>query len=250
MPPVITEKERKLIDTVLILLGGFQHIPVHNEIGIPKESVVGKRDVITFAYDNWNTDKRKWFHLNNGQRELREGTDFTLDATAGEMGLLTSGDSAFATDGELPVGQQIEASYHFKYYSDEEILICLEIALNFLNMERPVTQYATLDAAPAEFFGGLIIYGYYCALKKILMDNQIWNNHLIWATNADGNMQGFHGQVYQLKEEAWREWAEQKKMAKPRSFAKPRGVHSGKFATQQRVTGANFQQFTIIGGSL
>lgn len=245
----ITAKERRYIDTVLILLEGFQHIPVYSEVGIPKESTTGKRTLVTFSYDDWNDSYRYWLYLNNSQRELKEGTDFTLDKDKGEIGLLTTGDSKFAADGELPVGQQIEANYHFKYFTDEQILIFLEIGLNFLNMQRPVTTYADIDASPAEFYGALIIHAYYRALAKILMDNQLWNNHLIWATNADFKNQ-FHGQVYQLKEEAWREWADQKKMAKPRSFASPRGVHSGKFATQQRVTESNFQNFTIIGGSL
>lgn len=251
----LTTNEQALVDRVNDLLEAFIHIPVYNEVGIPKESTVGKRDLITFAYDDWNTDFRFWVFLNRGQRELKSGTDYTLDATKGEIGLITTaGSSSFFksdgdTEGELPVGQQIEASYHFRYFTDEMILCFMQLGLDHINNRRPVTSFPSVDVAPAEFHGAMIMYAYYRALAKVLLDNQIWNNHLIWASNHEFR-NAMHSQVIQLKDESWREWELEAKFAKSRGFVKPRGVTGGRFATQQRVTGGNFQNFTIVGSTL
>lgn len=240
----ITTKEQQLIDITFTLLEGFQHIPVHNEVGFPKESS-GKRSKIIFTYNNWNLNFPFWFWLNNQQNELIKDTDFSLDDAKGEITLLTSSGSIFATDKELKVGQELESSYHFKYFNDQELLNWMEIGLIFLNNERPVTQFINIDIAPQEFTGALIIYTYYRALQKILLDNQLWNNNLIWA-----DTRAFHGQVHALKTEAENEWKSEKQKAKPRSLVAPRGITGGRFATQQRVTGTSFRQFTIIGSTL
>lgn len=250
----VSARVQGLIDSLEAMLSGLQHIPVYHEPGIPKE-VLGKRTLITFAYDNWNTDYRRWFYLNNGQRELTPGTDFTLDSDKGEITLLTTAGSAFADAGELPVGQEIEASYHFKYFTEDQFVCFLQRGLDNVNNRRPVTRFGDLDNLPAEFDSAVILYAYYRALTTILLDNQIWNNHLIWATNpTTGNAASAGGQMFQqvdrLKEEAWREWELEAKFAKERGFVKPRGISGGRFATQQRVTGSNFQRFTIIGSSL
>jgi len=228
-------------------------IPVYDEVGFPRAVAPStKQALVTFTYDNWDiTNHRHWIFLSEDQRTLTKDIDYTIDAENGEIGLITtpSSSSVFASDGvtggELPPGWEITARYHFKYFTDDDILAYLNLALDFLNMRRPVTGYTTLDAAPAEFRGAMIIYAYYRALMRILIDNQLWNNNLIWA-----NREQMHAMVDQLKEESYREWQEESKFAKPRSFAKPRAVTSGRYGTQQRVTSSNFQHFTIVGGAV
>jgi len=142
----------------------------------------------------------------------------------------------------LPVGAAIEATYHFKYFDDEELLDWMEMGLIFTNNAPPHTAYPDIDSAPQEFTGALIIYTYFRALQRILLDNQFWNNNLIYADSK-----AFHAQVHALKVEAENEWKEEKKRAKPRSLISPRGVTGGQYMTQQRVTASNFRRFTIIG---
>lgn len=239
----VTETQQEYVDCIKGWLGGFVCIPVHNELGIPL-CISGKRTKIQFAFRNWNTAFPYQFFLNDGkdaQIELKEDVDYTLSPTNGSILLRVDPGSTFATggtyDGELVPGTEIEGTYRFNYFTDEEIRDFAAWALHLYNASgRPTTNF-TLDNAPGEAVAAILSGGYWRALQRILLDSNLWNNRFIWA-DLQGSMSYLQSTIQSLSV------AEDKNFNKaidnkPRSFVKPRGVTSAHRTMQQQVTAAN-----------
>lgn len=248
----LTTVETALVNTITALLGPLQEVAVYNEIGVPvADTTTGKHTKISFTYANWNTASRRYFWLNkasDNQRVLKESTDISVDATAGEITLLTTAGSVFDSgDEELSPGQEIEGSYEFKYFTDDEFIQFLNLGLIWFNNRAPATFISELDNITAEFEYPIVMYAYHRCLVRILMDSQFWNYKLIWASNV-GYKDAMHAQVSQIAQSVWQEVNTSNK---PRRLSGPPvAVVSGKFATQQRVTGSNFARYTILGNVL
>ncbi len=245
-----TAAETELIDSLKGLLHFFTQVPVYDEVGLPCE-VSGSRTKVKFTYENWRTDLPIKIHLNDAQGEITSGTDYVIpntldgdgDATTdgdGTITLLTSSGSTFETSGELEVGHEIEASYSFRYFTDTELLCFLELALKLTNNWPPLTTYGNVNDMPREFDGAVIIGAYFFALQRVLMDANFWNQGIIWMDKA-----WLQGTLQTQYAESSKRFDQMSKNAKPRSFAKPRGVTSGRFSTQSRVTGSNFTSFIV-----
>lgn len=250
-----TVVEQTYIDTLEALMGSFQNLPIVGEIGVPQEQgVPRKRSRVRFTFKNWNTDSPTQFFLNNRQTELKENTDFTIEDTEGYIDLITTSGSIFDSSGtyagELPVGSQIEGSYRFKFFSEEDLLEYLSLGLNAVNMRRPATSYANLDGAPAEFNEAIIMYAYMRCLEKLLIDSIIWNNRLLFSDQESPFNSSYMMSIIQNRlASAEKRFDDSAWFAKPRSFSRPLGVTSGARGTRSRVTANNLSNF-ILGGVL
>lgn len=229
---VITPAHQAIIDDFLIpMLGPLLRIPVHDEIGVISKD----RQTAVFIYQNW-IDTTAPIIKHNRSEILAVTIDYTVNLVAGTINLTTP----------LPPGDEIDAYYYFRYFTNSELASFIELTLRDLNSRKPATAF-TIETAPLEWDGAIVLGAYLKCLQRLLMDFNLWRPFLIFVDmNAGG---AFRDQISSLFSSTQTEFNTLATLAKRRGIVAPAGVSSGKFATAQLVTGSNFRAFAVQGGS-
>jgi len=108
--------------------------------------------IYNFAYKNWLRDPRPILRLN--KRIIDDGWFVDYDGRVYIDGIMAPEDS-------------VEMSYHFKFFSDEEILGFLRFGLNMMNSVPPASvTYTTLDRMPYEWNAPVLLYAAILAIKR------------------------------------------------------------------------------------
>lgn len=119
-------------------IGCAQRIPVEAELGRTNLA----KNQIQLQWPRWN--------LTNAIIRKNDGiieTGFAIDY---DIGLLTFGSSILPSD-------KIDATYNFRFFSQEELVGYLSDALNIMNLEPPGTTF-TLDNLPSQYMG-VVLHG-------------------------------------------------------------------------------------------
>lgn len=108
----------------------------------------------SLAYKNWNKDPRPIARLNN--RIVDDGWFVDWDGKVYFDGLMAPEDS-------------VNMFYHFRYFSDEEILSFLNLGLKMMNATPPSSVvYTTLVNMPGEWDAPVLLYAAVTALKRLI----------------------------------------------------------------------------------
>jgi hypothetical protein len=231
-PVVLTNQEQFLVSDLLAMIGMFQRLEVFDELGIPDPDL----KTIRFAYQNWRGDisiqVRKRTTSIIPVVGLVLGVDYTVDLANGIVVLTTP----------MNPGDEVRASYYFKYFADTDFKSFLKFALYEANAKNPTTAFF-LESVPLEWNAVLILGAYVHCLQRLLLDQGIWSRGLIWK-DADKWVVYLQGMLNKA-EEMWKYWLHK---IKRRGFIQVYGISSGKFGTQLQVNETNFRQFTLLGG--
>jgi len=233
-PSPFSPAEAEVIEgLVLPMIKFFQQLEVYDELGVPDPTAVAVR----FGYDHWRSDMVTEFRktTDSGVFAIGVGTGITsVDFTNGTIAL---------TD-PLASGDEVRATYRFKYFEDPEFQSFLRYTLLEINSRKPISAF-TLEAAPLEWDATLALGVYIQCIKRLLLDNLIWRSRLIFPEPVD-----FKSYLKALKDEAATLYETNIKSLKRRILgARPAVVSSGKFFTQQLITEVNWRRFTVVGAS-
>lgn len=207
------------------MIGEFQRLGVADEPGVLHQD--GR---VRFTYPRWNRLKDEEIRL-NGQL-LTRGTHYTLDAVNGQLIPITT---MTATD-------DILARYYFAYFSDGDLLSYLNVVMSEINAKSPGDAYTTETADLTRTLHILIRGAYVSCIRKILMDNLIWKNNLIWA-----DAQGAIGVLQGLLAAATAEYKDALADRNRRQFLQPHTIRTGRYGMDYTATGNNFFRFTVLG---
>jgi len=142
---------RKLIET---LIGYSQRIPVFHEIGRLNET----RTIACFSFPRWNQPARAEVYVNG----TLTTSGFNIDFLKGQI--------TFSSI--LSVYDEIQASYSFRWFTDDELDKFIEQAVDVFNQYPPQTVFniATLETQHSR--GGVTVahQAAIFALRRIIMD--------------------------------------------------------------------------------
>lgn len=240
--PQITDDEQDTANNIISgliepIIGDLIRIPVFNEIGLPNRD----RTKVSFMYQpmiTFNGEDPK-FELNE-TTVLTAGTDYTLDKDTATITLLGTSGSEFESDsGVLTEGNEIRGTYRFQYFTDKELTSFIYQALTRLNIHKPATGF-TLNGAPKEWDGPLALYSYVQVFDRILADTMLWKSSIVFTDQSN-----IQNQIQSKLTRAQSEYDWLAKVSQRRGWAAPKAVATRRLAVQQRVTAANFREFTL-----
>lgn len=227
-PIIVTDSYQNIINNFVVpSLGFIQKIPTHNEVGVVDKD----RRTIRFIYENW-LDTFPVIVRKNRSQILTVTTDYTVDYPTGVITLTQ----------DLAPGDEIEADKFFRYFTDQTMADLIELTLRDLNSRKPATAF-TIDSAPLEWDGALVLGTLLKLYRILMMDFNLWRPYLIW---VDPNF--FRDFLTNLIATLSAEFNTLATLAKRRGLVAPAGVSSGKYATSQVVDGTNFRIFSLGGG--
>jgi hypothetical protein len=136
----------------------------------------------------------------------------------------------------------ILARYYFAYFSDGDLLSFLNVVMSEINAKNPGESYTTETTDLTRTLHILIRGAYVACIRKLLMDNMIWKNNLIWvdAAGAIAVLQG-------LLAAATAEYKDALADRNRRQFLQPRTIRTGRYGFDYTATGNNFFRFTVLG---
>ncbi|MFA5759824.1 MAG: hypothetical protein WC942_10780, partial [Clostridia bacterium] len=149
------------------LLQSFMNISVNDETGI--NFTEDGKDVSRFSFGNWVYNYSKFLFRKNNE-DISPFGDLLIDFENGKLYLKY--DNFHITD-------DISSSYKFRLIDETTLASCLEFALNAVNAQPPLTSYS-FETAPRIFDAPLILRAYICAIQKLLLDIEFWDNRLIF----------------------------------------------------------------------
>lgn len=204
------------------VLSGLQHIPIHSDLArlnIPTSTAA-------FSYDRWVEAPNQIF-LN----DTKVATGYTSDQATGVVTF---------TSPVLVAGDEVRASYRFKYFADADLVQFLNLALQDANNFRPHTSY-TFDTAPEDMEAFLTKSAYKMALDVLRMDIMMWRARLIFPDIAQ-----MMASIDAVTAKISAERTEDLKRIKGYLPILPLGVSSGRWRAASTPDQANWQQYTVI----
>jgi len=229
----LTGVTKDLVDDVLIgiLLTSLQKIKVHDEVGVPDST----RKIFTFTYQNWNENFTVEVTKNiHSSWSIMTNTDYTVDYVNGKITLNTA----------INVGDEVRASYQFRYFSRDELAEMIRQSLHELNGIPPKTGFLLDNGLPLEWNPTLAMRAYYYSLGRLLDDLSLWIPRLAFA-----DPDNYRTYIQSKRTEADNFFKTNSRYLKRRSLIVPQSVTSGKFFTPSIVSSTNFRSFTILGSS-
>lgn len=147
------QDQQKVAGRILLesLLGEFQHLPIYNEIGRFRSD--GKTALFTFG--RWNQSAGVRVYLNGRMTDISHSVDFYR----GRINFTK------------PVSEwdQLTADYNFRWFSNDELDIFINQALQVFNNYAPHTMY-TIGRLPTRFGETIIMQATVFALRRLMMD--------------------------------------------------------------------------------
>ena len=214
-------------------LESFQQVMVYGERGNVRVAEDGsdEYDQFRYAFSNWNRDVSPDLMLSNSSGIMQAHEDLYVDYAAGEVYVPhVDGDDA----------PELEVNYAFRYFSEDYIGRCIDLVVDRLNAQKPVTSY-TVDSAPREWDYTIIAGVLKECYKKVLLDVQFWKNFLIYA-----DARQMQSMVTTLLNMAATDFGEGLKL-KRRGEVMPQIVASYKHKVPIQIDGSNWKRYTIIG---
>ena len=207
------------------MISEFQRLGVADEPGVLHQD--GK---IRFTYPRWNRVKEEEIRLNGTL--LTRGTHYTLDAINGQIIPITA----------MTNSDDVLARYYFAYFSDGDLLSFLNVVMSEINAKLAGDSYTVETTDLSRTLHILIRGAYVACIRKILMDNLIWKNNLIWvdAAGAIGVLQG-------LLNAATADYKDALLDRNRRQFLQPHTIRTGRYGFDYTATGNNFFRFTVLG---
>jgi hypothetical protein len=189
-----------------------QHIPVEAELA----RISYDRTEAQLQWPRWNLTNPI---IRRNDRIIESG--FAIDF---DIGKITFGSSLHETD-------KVDASYIFRWFSQEELVGFLNDAMNRINIEAPGTEY-TLDNMPSQLMGVLLHGAASQAIQAMMMCLQFQKPKTVFG-GADEAAKAF-GNLNTLKENHEKMFNEDR-----RKF---------KIARYPRIAATVSPEFTLPGG--
>ena len=168
-----------------------QHIPIYWEHGLS----LGDNRTFKFSYQNWRNDFRPMVRVN--KRLKNDG--WTLDWN----GILRF-------DKKLTPEDAVNTTYHFRYFSNEEMLDFLVAGMEALNAVPPVSEYYTnLANIPFYWKYGIILYAALTGMQRLIYGLNFQEKQLIMGddwTIVNGKIQNI-SKMYADYNTTWQEFA-------------------------------------------
>jgi len=189
-----------------------QHIPVEAELA----RISYDRTEAQLQWPRWNLTNPI---IRRNDRIIESG--FAIDF---DIGKITFGSSLHETD-------KVDASYIFRWFSQEELVGFLNDAMNRINIEAPGTEY-TLDNMPSQLMGVLLHGAASQAIQAMMMCLQFQKPKTVFG-GADEAAKAF-GNLNTLKENHEKMFNEDR-----RKF---------KIARYPRIAAVSAPEFSLPGG--
>jgi len=208
------------------LLQGFQKIPVYDELGVCYEE--GGLKLARFTYGNWIYNEKTFFRGND--------KDFNLYT---EIYPLYSKGIVYIKDPNIDITEDIFATYSFPFFSETQFYSYLQLALDEINSQPPITDFKFEDL-PQAFDAFLTMKAYTYCLKQALLDIEFWNNRVIFPEPP-----GIRGTLNSLLTQASQDATTMKGQIKGRWVLNPVGVSSFKINVPYSIDNVNYRYYTV-----
>lgn len=188
-----------LYDLNNLFLYEAQHIPVYREQGIRGRADNNLVKYHFFCNRTWNDDPAPLIYQNNQILETGWYADYKASIYF-----------------NVPRDPEdiIEASYYFRYFSDEELMQFLLMGLFSMNAIPPSSQtYSTVAGAPYPWRAAILLYAAIMGLRRMVFGLNFQEKSLIFGEQWDIVQQKI-GNLKELYKEYQEEWKEQAKNIK------------------------------------
>lgn len=221
-----TQREDLLTNGLRPLLGRLEEMEVWDERARVRSTTLAE-----LAYEN--LDATVTPEVIRNRVAITSG--FTVNNAAGSL--------TFSS--VIDTSDDILVSYTFKYFTDDDLNDFLDMALTRINNVRPVTAFDFDDNdAPTNWFTMIIEMAYAFALETMLKDLITWKAALIFR-----NPEQVANLIQAIVNRIWTTWMQSRKQMKGRQFINVKAVASGRWRLPRTVSGANWQQFTVVRGT-
>jgi len=220
-----------VLHELVVSLGPVMAIPVYAEVS--KDCGVSTRRDFDFTWDNWQTNyKPVVFTLSGSEEALKTfGTDYTVDYKNGKV-LMNS---------DVPRHVEIEASYVFGYFSNQELLSFLNMSMNDINYIPPYTNFSIRNFP--DYWRSIVISGALVrCLEQLFMAPIFRERRLIF---SDEDMNGALINYYERVKQAFEAALTKKNRW---SLTTPRGVTGHDVIAPPRISAHNFTQWAYLRG--
>jgi len=223
---VLTSQTDALLNTYLIpLISEFQKLGVNSEKG-----QYHLDSSIRYTYPRWNTSTPPIIQKNNTIQT--NSTNYALNATYGYIKPV----------GDFTATDDFLATYYFSYFDNNDLLSFLDRGVANINAKNP-GQNLTRDTIDMNRQMPVVVQGAYVdCLKRLLLDNMIWRNNLIWA-----NPQGALSLLQSLLSIAQAEYTAMQVDMTRRQLLTPKTIKTGRYGQDYTVNGNNFWRFSALG---
>lgn len=229
---VALDKLTGMVHELVISLGPIMAIPVYAEVS--KDSGVSSSNTtFDFTWDNWQSNYTPVvFTLSSDSESLKTyGTDYTVDFRNGKV----------IMNQPVPGHVEVEASYVFGYFSNQELLTFMNLAMNDVNYIPPYTSFTLRNFPP--YWRSIIISGAVLrCLEQVFMAPIFRERRLIF---SDEDLSAALSNYYDRVKSAF-ELALTKKNRW--SLVAPRGVSGHDVIAPPRVSAHNFTQWAYLRG--
>lgn len=210
------------------LLGDVQNIPVKAEQAqISKDKKIAK-----FTFGRWNQASSIRLYRNNTLLDS-EIDNFQVNWLRGEIKF----------DHALEPSDQIDCSYNFRWFKDEELEIFLTNAVNYINIHPVATMYriGTVPGAWAFAAGWAAAID---AIRRILMDLLLQQPRMVFADpDGGGGASAIAGQLQDLK----RNYEEQLKSAlEQKKYGPYTGLHKAIITPELSLVGGRSRWYRMM----
>lgn len=183
MNVVLSYKAVIIAQYLEVLCHSMQDIPVYDESGIKNGGLY------TYGYKNWLFQDKFGNEivpsfLYNGTTDWNIGVNILPDYK-GNAHPITP-----VTDGD-----EVYASYHFKYFDDYEFSAAIDFGMAEYNSKAPWTTY-NVESLPVGFEVIVSLGAHKFLLNRFLNDMSFWNNSLI--VNDPAAAQASYQQLYSM----------------------------------------------------
>ncbi len=194
--------EELIDDRLYARLHWLQQVEAHMHLGTHTSATT-----VRFPYANWVSTVAPLFYKN--------GAIFTPDSYDSDAGTMTYS--------ALHPGDDINCTYTFMYFTNEELEAYFKLAISKANNTAPASAF-TFSLYPEDWEQFLTDYAYKNALHSILTDLMTWRARFIWAdpVSLAGIVQGT---IMSIETEL----SLMLKTLKGRRFLTPRAISAGRF---------------------
>jgi hypothetical protein len=187
-----------------VFINAAEKIPVYNEV-LRKDSSTAPK-VFDSAYDKWNKDKFTKIQLNQIIIKADDlNYPYHIDYNNGRI----------IFDNPLSYNDEVDASYTFRFFSDQEIQSFFKMAVAEWRNAVPYGGPSNIYSADQTMRGILMIGAALYAFRELLMQLAIQERRIIFDNTSLGdgwtNIKDLWKTIYDSYAEAWKSAKEEKK---------------------------------------
>lgn len=233
---ILLNSDEVVFDDIDAGLGPAQAIPVYTEIskdsGVVKNE--GTRSIFNFTWQNWNYRFDPVVYIIDDEQELlqEDSVDYSVNFRAGNI----------IFDTPVVAHQEVEASYVFRYFSEQEIRKFAELSLGMMNFVAPYTEY-TLKNYPPYWRSAIATGGTMFGLEQIFQAPIYRERRLIF---SDVDIVSALSSFYDRLKASFNEQFLAKKARW--SLVAPRAISGHDLIAPPRVTAQTYQSWAYLRG--